>query len=127
MPGWELAIVGAVVGAALAAVALMTRQARLAAAAARLTAELAASRQSAEEQRALVAASQTQVREAFAALSKDALRENRADFLNNAEVLFQPVRETLERVRAQMVDVDKAREGSFQAVTSELRALARAQ
>jgi len=127
MPPWLVAVAGAILGAAVVAVGLVLRQARMAAEAARLGAELAAARQTADEQRALLVASQTQVREAFAALSKDALRENRVDFLQNAEALFQPVRETLDRVRAQMTDVDKAREGSFQAVTTELRSLARAQ
>ena len=127
MPPWVVAVAGAVLGAAVVAVGLVLRQARMAAEAARLGAELAAARQAADEQRALLVASQSQVREAFAALSKDALRENRTDFLQNAEALFQPVRETLDRVRAQMTDVDKAREGSFQAVTTELRSLARAQ
>ena len=127
MPPWLVAVAGAILGAAVVAVGLVLRQARMAAEAARLGAELAAARQATDEQRALLVASQTQVREAFAALSKDALRENRVDFLQNAEALFQPVRETLDRVRAQMTDVDKAREGSFQAVTTELRSLARAQ
>jgi DNA recombination protein RmuC len=127
MPPWLVAVAGAILGAAVVAVGLVLRQARMAAEAARLGAELAAARQATDEQRALLVASQTQVREAFAALSKDALRENRIDFLQNAEALFQPVRDTLDRVRAQMTDVDKAREGSFQAVTTELRSLARAQ
>jgi DNA recombination protein RmuC len=112
-PPWLVAVAGAILGAAVVAVGLVLRQARMAAEAARLGAELAAARQATDEQRALLVASQTQVREAFAALSKDALRENRIDFLQNAEALFQPVRDTLDRVRAQMTDVDKAREGSL--------------
>src|SRR5262245_47820572 len=127
MPGWEFAVLGALLGGAVVALVLIVRQSRLTADVARLGAELRATARASEEQRALLAASQTQVRDTFAALSKDALRENRTDFLQNADALLQPMRDTLDRVRAQMVDVDKAREGSFQAVTSELRSLARAQ
>ena len=121
------ALVGFIVGVAVAAALFMTRQARLAADAARLGAELEVTRRAADEQRALVASAQAQVREAFASLSKDALRENRTDFLQNADALLQPMRETLGRVQQQLVDVDKAREGSFRAVITQLGSLAQAQ
>ena len=42
---------------------------------------------------------ETQLREAFAALSHDALRENRQDFLQNADALLEPVRDTLDKVQ----------------------------
>lgn len=81
-----------------------------------LTAELNATR-----------TSHADLREAFAALAYDALRQNRIDFLQNAESIFQPVRETLGKVQDQLTATDKAREGSFQAVSSHLGQLASAQ
>jgi DNA recombination protein RmuC len=71
-----------------------------------------------------LADAQAQLRDSFAAVSKDALRENRQDFLHNADVVLQPVRETLAKVQAQLTEVDKAREGSFRAVASQLQSLA---
>jgi DNA recombination protein RmuC len=122
-----VAVVGLVLGAAVTAALFMSRQARLAAEAARLGAELEVTRRAAEEQRATLAAAQAQVREAFASLSRDALRENRSDFLHNADELLKPVRETLGRVQQQLVEVDKAREGSFRAVLAQLGSLGQAQ
>ena len=95
--------------------------------AARLEAERDAAQRSADEQREAVAASHAQLRDAFDALSRSALRENREDFLHDASQLFQPFRETLSRVQTQLAEVDKAREGSYRAVTSQLSSLAHAQ
>jgi DNA recombination protein RmuC len=92
-----------------------------------LKADLAAARRAADEQKALLAAAQEQLRDTFGALSKDALRENRADFLQHADAVLRPVRETLDRVQQQLVDVDRSREGSFRAVTAQLQGLAQAQ
>lgn len=120
-------LLGVVVGAAVAAAVFMARQARLAADAARLGAELDVTRRAAEEQKTILTTAHAQVREAFASLSKDALRENRTDFLQNADDLLKPVRETLGRVQQQLTEVDKAREGSFRAVVSQLNSLTQAQ
>jgi DNA recombination protein RmuC len=141
---WFL-LLGAVAGGALVAVVLVLRQTRLAAEHARMSAELEATQRAAaerearlaadldaarratEEQKALLQSSQAQLREAFASLSKDALKENRADFLLNADAVLKPVRETLDRVQQQLADVDRNREGSFRAVTSQLHVLSQAQ
>ncbi len=120
-------LLGAVFGVAIAAVVFLSRQGQLAAEAARLGAELEVTRRAADEQRALVASAQTQVRDAFAALSRDALRDNRTEFLHTADALLAPVRETLGRVQQQLVEVDKAREGSFRAVVQQLGSLGQAQ
>src|SRR6185503_8834552 len=69
----------------------------------------------------------TRLRDMVAALSKDALRENRQDFLENAHELLKPVRETLDRVQSQLAAVDKDREGSFRAVAAQLSAVASGQ
>jgi DNA recombination protein RmuC len=111
---------GVIVGAALATAVLLLRQTRLTADAARLEAELEAARQSLNEQRTVVVQTQAQLRDAFAALSKDALKENRADFVQHAENLLRPVRETLAQVQTQLARVDNAREGSYREVRSEL-------
>ncbi|HEY7474265.1 MAG TPA: DNA recombination protein RmuC [Vicinamibacterales bacterium] len=95
--------------------------------AARLEAERNAAEASADDQREALTQSNAQLRDAFAHLSQSALRENRQDFLHDAGQLLQPVRETLSRVQAQLAEVDKAREGSFREVTTQLSSLAQAQ
>ncbi len=122
-----IAVFGAIVGAAITAVVFVLRGARLGAERARLGAELDAARRATEEQKALLVTTQAQLREAFASLSRDALKENRADFLQNADAVLKPVRETLDRVQQQLVEVDKSREGSFRAVASRLDLLSHAQ
>jgi DNA recombination protein RmuC len=120
-------LLGLLLGGAVVGLFIGPRFTRLLAERARLEAELEAARRSVEEQRALLVQSQTQLRDAFAAVSQDALRENRQDFLQNADALLAPVRDTLNKVQAQLVDVDKAREGSFRAVASQLSVLSGAQ
>jgi DNA recombination protein RmuC len=122
-----MAILGALLGGALVAVLLLVRSGQAAARAARLEAELDATRRAAEEQKAALTASQTQLRDTFAALSRDALKENRQEFLQNADAVMKPVLDTLERVQAQLVDVDKHREGTFRAVSTQLASLMTAQ
>jgi DNA recombination protein RmuC len=72
-------------------------------------------------------AAQSQLRDTFAAVSRDALKENRQDFLHNALELMTPVRESLDRVQSQLAAVDKEREGSFRAVAAQLGAVAQTQ
>jgi DNA recombination protein RmuC len=111
----------------LAVVVSLLRQQRLAADAARWQTELDLTRKAAEEQKAALAQAQAQLRDAFASVSRDALRENRQDFLQNAGDLLKPVRETLDRVQSQLIAVDKEREGSFRAVSAQLGAVAQTQ
>jgi DNA recombination protein RmuC len=118
-----LALIGAFIGGAAIALLFLMRQMRLVGETARLRAELAMAERSVGEQQARLTEAQTQLRDSFAALSKDALRENRQDFLHNADVVLQPVRETLAKVQAQLTEVDKAREGSFRAVSTQLQSL----
>jgi len=120
-------LIGALLGGAAVAVAMMARQVRLSADRAALKAGLDAARQSADEQKAQLMQSQTQLREAFSALSHEALRQNRQDFLLNADALLKPVRDTLGKVQDQLAEVDKSREGSFRAVATQLTQLSGAQ
>jgi DNA recombination protein RmuC len=118
---------GVIVAAAFALAVILFRQQRLVADRARLQAELDAARRAADQQTAALADAQAQLRHSFASLSRDALKENRQDFLQNAETLLKPVRDTLEKVQSQLVAVDKEREGSFRAVTAQLGSLAQLQ
>ena len=106
------------------ALLFVLRQARLTAESARLAADLAAAQRASDEQRARAADTDRQLRDAFGALSRDALKENRQDFAERADAILRPVRETLDRVHSQLAEVDKAREGSFRAVASQLQSLA---
>lgn len=120
------ALLGAIVAGAVVAF-MMARQARLASETAAAKAALEAALQSSAQHREQLAQSEAQTREAFSALSLEALRQNRQDFLHNADALLKPVRETLDRVQNQLANVDKAREGSYQAVASQLSELGSAQ
>jgi DNA recombination protein RmuC len=111
-----LLTLGLLVGAAVTAVAFLLARQALVADRARLAAELAAA-----------ISAQSQLKDSFAALSQEALRDNRQDFLQNAEQLLNPVRETLGRVQSQLAEVDKHREGSYRAVSSQLGQLAQTQ
>ena len=117
------AVLGTLAGGALVTIVFLMRQMRLSADAARLSAELEAAERALDDQRALVSQTQIQLREAFGSLSKDALKDNRADFVQHAENLLSPVRETLARVQTQLAQVDNAREGSYRAVHTELGVL----
>lgn len=130
--------IGGAFGAAVAGFILLARQrradvaaaleaARLQAEAARLGAELGAAHQRLGEQRAQLTDTQAQLRDSFAALSRDALKDNRADFLHSADALLAPVRDALGKVQTHLVDVDKEREGSYQAVRAQLGTLAQSE
>jgi DNA recombination protein RmuC len=112
-------LLGIALGALAATVFWLGRHRAAEATRARLEAELAASRQSVEDQRAAL----SDARDTFAALSKEALRENRTEFLENAGALLTPMRETLDKVQAQLGDVDLRREHSYGAVSRQLESL----
>ena len=122
-----LVVASAVAGAGIAAAILLIRHSRLAADHARLAAELRAAEQALTQERSALATADARFRDTFAALSKDALKENRADFTEQADQLLGPMRETLRKVETQLGEVDKAREGSFRAVTTQLQSLSRTQ
>ena len=122
-----LLVVATALGAAFVALLWMRDRQSLVRATARLEAERDAALRAVNDQRALLTQTQAQVHDAFAALSREALKENQADFFQTADGLFGPVLETLEKVRTQLSEVDKAREGSFRAVSSQLHELNLAQ
>jgi DNA recombination protein RmuC len=120
-------VVGALLGAALIAIVWLRDRATLLRDVTRLEVERDSTARAAEAERTALADNQQQLRDAFAALAHSALADNRRDFLTNAESLFQPVRESLTRVQERLVDVDKAREGSFRSVATSLQSLGAAQ
>ena len=133
----EVAIVRSQLGAELAA----TR--------ARLEAELAAERRTASDKLTLLKDAEGKLREAFAALSSDALRQNNQSFLDLAktslaefqktarmdldgrhkaiEDLVQPLKESLTKVDGKLQEVEKNRVGTASALTEQLRSLHQAQ
>lgn len=121
------ALVGALVGGLVVALVLTKRHAATAAEAAGLRVRVEAAETSAADARRQAAETESRLRETFTALSRDALKDNRTDFLQNASALLTPMREALERVQVHLHDVDKAREGTWRAVSTQLGSLASAQ
>jgi DNA recombination protein RmuC len=123
--------------------------AELAGTRARLEAELAAERKAAAEKLTLLQDAELKLREAFAALSSDALRQNNQSFLDLArasltefqqtarldldgrhkaiEDLVQPLKESLIKVDGKLAEVEQNRVGTQSALTEQLRALHQAQ
>jgi len=120
-------VLGVAAGALVVRLLWLADRNALAAKAARLDAERQAAVREADAERARSAETQAQTRDAFAALSRDALRDNRQDFLHNADALLKPMRDTLDKVQSQLASVDKDREGSFREVVARLGAVAEGQ
>ena len=116
---------------------------------ARLGAELEAERKAAAGKLALLQDAETKLREAFSALSSEALRQNNDSFLALArtslsefqqsaradldgrqkaiEELVQPLKQSLTQVDAKLQQVEQTRIGSHAALTEQLRSLGVAQ
>jgi DNA recombination protein RmuC len=110
--------------------------------------ELAGERRSAAEKLALVESAEQRLREAFEALSSDALRRNNSSFLELAkatlesqareadrslvdrqqaiERLLEPVSRSLEKVDQQIQQVERQREGAYREISVQVRGLAQA-
>ena len=123
--------------------------AELAATRARAEAEIAAERRASAEKLSLLKDAETNLREAFSALSSDALRQNNQSFLDLArtsltefqqtarmdldgrhkaiEDLVQPLKESLNKVDGKLQEVEKNRIGTTSALTEQLRSLHQAQ
>jgi DNA recombination protein RmuC len=113
--------------------------------AARLEAQLDAERRSSGEKLLVLQDAESKLRDAFAALSSDALRQNNQSFLQLArasltefhqrartdldgrqksiEELVQPLKESLSRVDGTLQEVEKNRVGTQSALAEQLRAL----
>lgn len=113
---------------------------------ARLDAELARERRATVEKLALVSDAERTLREAFQALSADALRHNNESFLHLAresfaqlqktttgdlegrqkaiDALIKPLRDSLTEVRTEIHKVEKSRIGAYEALTAQVKSLA---
>jgi DNA recombination protein RmuC len=122
---------------------------RAVAGSAHLTAELEAERRSAAEKLGLLRDAEGKLREAFQALSAEALRGNSLSFLELAKAslgefqksattdlsarqqaiaeLVQPIRDSLQQVDAKLQQVEKERVGAYASLTEQVKALAQTQ
>jgi DNA recombination protein RmuC len=107
--------------------ALDERDRRLAdqgAQAARLEAALEHERKAAEEKLSLLNEAEKKLREAFEALSSKALKDNRQEFLDLAQSsLLAPIKESLEKVDAQVQAMEKERQQAYGGLTQHLKSL----
>lgn len=123
--------------------------AELASTRARLEAELAAERRATADKLNLLKDAEDKLREAFSALSSDALRKNNQSFLDLAKTslaefqqtakndldgrqkaiadLVQPLKDSLTKVDGKLQEVEKNRVGTASALTEQLRSLHQAQ
>ena len=114
-----------------------------------LAAALEAERRASAEKVALLQNAEVQLRDAFSTLSSEALKENSESFLRLARTslgefqrtatmdlegrqkaidsLIQPLRESLTKVDAKLVDVDRGRASSQAQLSEQLRSLTQAQ
>ncbi len=116
---------------------------------ARLEERAAAERRAGEEKLALLEQAESKLRDAFAALSAEALRRNNQSFLDLARTrlgefqqsasselerrqkavgdLVRPIQEALARVDGKLGEVEKERIASYAALVEQVRAMARTQ
>lgn len=142
-------VVGATIGLLAGLAWWFHGRARHAAETARLVAELDAERRTAAEKLTALDRAGGTLRDAFAALSAEALRQNNQSFLELARAslaefqtqaatdldgrqkaiaeALQPVKESLARVDAQLQSVEKTRVGAQSALAEQLKGLAAAQ
>lgn len=131
------------------AAALRAQLSALQAEQASLTARAESDARAAQEKLALLQSNETQLREAFQALSAEALRRNNQSFLELArasmgefqqgavgdlerrqqaiETLVQPIRASLEQVGAKLAEVERQRIGHYATLTEQVQALAKTQ
>ena len=115
----------------------------------RVAAELEAARQVSAEKLALLQTAETRLRDAFAALSSEALKHNNESFLQLArtsltqfqqtaasdvekrgqalETLVQPLRESLEKVDTKLNEVERGRASTQAQLSEQIRSLTHAQ
>jgi DNA recombination protein RmuC len=116
---------------------------------ARLEERLDAERRAAGEKVALLQRAETSLRDAFASLSAEALRQNNQSFLDLAKAslgefqqaavtdmdsrhkaigeLVRPLKESLEKVDGKLQEVEKERVGSYASLTEQVKAMSLAQ
>lgn len=88
---------------------------------------LEAERKNLAEQRALLAEAEVKLKDAFAALSAEALKESRQEFLGQAEERLKPIRDLLAEYQKRLAEIEKAREGAYGGLDQHLKGLGEAQ
>jgi DNA recombination protein RmuC len=94
----------------------------------RVTAEtrLAAERQSFEEQRALLDEAEAKLKDAFTALSHEALKDSRTQFLSQADEKLKPIQKLLADYELNLREIEKARNDAYGGLKNNLDSLAKA-
>ena len=140
---------GAALGAAWSASRARSAYEQLLQEKASLTASLAAERRAAEEKLAVLKDAETKLREAFSALSSEALKQNNESFIQLAraslgefqksatvdlegrqkaiDTLVQPLRESLHRVDSKLNEVERGRASAQAQLSEQLRSLSQSQ
>jgi len=90
-------------------------------------ARLQAERQSFEEQRAMLDEDQAKLKDAFAALSAEALKNTSQQFLAQAEERLKPIRDLLATYEGHLREIEKARSAAYGSIEQHLKALAQDQ
>ena len=100
-----------------------------AAQAARIQAEtrLEAERKNLAEQRALLSEAEGKLKDAFAALSAEALKESRQEFLGQAGERLKPIQDLMAEYQKRLNEIEKAREGAYGGLDQHLKGLGEAQ
>lgn len=95
---------------------------------ARVTAEtrLESERRNLEEQRALLDEAEQKLKDAFAALSAEALKNGREQFIAQAEQRLKPIQEALKTYEEHLVEIEKIRSDAYGGLKTHLDTLAQA-
>jgi len=88
---------------------------------------LEAERKNLVEQRALLAEAEVKLKDAFAALSSDALKDSREQFLGQAEERLRPLQALLAKYEEELKKIEGARKESYGGLAQHLKGLGEAQ
>ncbi len=84
---------------------------------------LEAERNNLEEQRRLLAEAEAKLKDAFKALSADALKDSREQFLGQADERLRPIRDLLAEYQKRLGEIEKARNQAYGGLTEQVTAL----
>ena len=87
---------------------------------------LEAERRNIEEQKKLLAEAETQLKDAFAALSAEALKDGREQFLGQADAHLKPIQQVLDAYQKRLEEIEKARNDAYGGLKNQLVTLAQA-
>jgi DNA recombination protein RmuC len=90
---------------------------------AEMEARAAAVSRATEEKLELVRQTQEEMKTAFQALAAEALRSNNQTFLDLARTTMEPVRESLGKFDEQIREIERAREGAYAGLSTQVEAL----